>query len=85
MCRFEVEFGGTAEQIVSKAQQLIEKAGGNFEGNAGNGRYVVKLPLGQVSGEYVVSGSSIGFNITKKPMMVPCSVIETYLRGKISG
>lgn len=82
-CKFEVDVSGTPEVIVDKAQKMIIDAGGSFSGDTAEGNYKVKLPVGSVEGKYTVSGSKIGFEITKKPMLVPCSAIESFLRDRL--
>jgi hypothetical protein len=84
MCKFDVSFSHSAEEIVSKAKSMIVDSGGRFEGDVTQGRYTVKLPMGSVEGAYTVSGDKLSFNITKKPMVVPCAVIETFLRSRLS-
>ncbi|MEM1025811.1 MAG: hypothetical protein AAGD10_15270 [Myxococcota bacterium] len=84
MCKFDVSFSATADEVVSKAKSMIEESGGRFEGNVGQGRYTVKLPMGSVEGAYSVTGGILSFHITKKPMIMPCAVIETFLRSRLS-
>lgn len=84
MCKFDVAFSASADDIVSKAQSMIEDSGGRFEGDVSQGRYTVKLPMGSVEGAYTVSGGKLSFHITKKPMVMPCAVIETFLRSRLS-
>jgi hypothetical protein len=84
MCSFSINYSGAARDVVSKARSMIEDAGGSFSGDEIKGLYTVKLPLGDVQGEYTVETGRLAFKITKKPMLVPCAAIETYLRSKIS-
>jgi hypothetical protein len=85
MCTFEVNVNGSADAVVEKARGLIQEAGGTFDGGQETGQYSLKLPLGQVLGTYFVQGNTIGFRIDKKPMLLPCSAIESYLRSRIGG
>jgi hypothetical protein len=84
MCSFSIGFSGEASDVVAKASSMIRDAGGSFSGDEGRGTYTVKLPLGEVRGEYTVEPGRLAFQITKKPMMVPCAAIESFLRAKIS-
>jgi hypothetical protein len=83
MCSFAIAYSGSAEELVAKARSMIEDAGGAFSGDTERGNYTVKLPLGEVRGEYRVEPGGLAFQITKKPMMVPCAAIETFLRSKL--
>lgn len=83
MCSFGIAFSGSAEDLVTRARSMIEDAGGSFSGDTEQGRYTVKLPLGEVRGHYRVEPNRLAFQIDKKPIMVPCSAIESFLRGKL--
>jgi len=84
MCKFDVNFSHSADEVVSKAKAMIEESGGRFDGDVTQGRYTVKLPMGSVEGAYTVSSGKLSFNITKKPMVMPCAIIETFLRSRLS-
>lgn len=84
MCNFDLSYSGSPDQLVSKAQQLVTQAGGRFEGSTEGGTYSLKIPVGQIAGEYVIQGSTVSFKVTKKPMLVPCSAIEAYLRNQLT-
>ncbi|MBX2812997.1 MAG: hypothetical protein KTR25_14370 [Myxococcales bacterium] len=84
-CTFSINLPGTPDELVQKARQMICDAKGSFEGNVANGTYSVKLPVGgAIEGKYDIDGGSITFTITKKPMLVPCSTIESFLRSQFS-
>lgn len=75
---------GTAENLVQQAKKMIEDANGAFDGDTATGTYKVKLPVGgAIEGKYDVDGSAVTFSITKKPMLVPCSTIESFLKGQL--
>lgn len=83
MCTFDIAYSGSPDDLVSRARSMVEDAGGQFAGDASSGQYTVKLPLGEVRGEYRVRSGGLEFEITKKPMMVPCRAIESFLRDKL--
>jgi hypothetical protein len=83
MCSFELDFPGTAEDLVTRARDLVTQAGGRFDGDTARGNYRLQIPVGQIEGQYRISGNQVAFEVTKKPMLVPCSAIESYLRGKL--
>ena len=83
-CTFTIELSGTADDLVRKAKQMIESANGTLSGDTSSGSYNVKIPVaGSIEGHYTIRGSSIAFEITKKPMLVPCSTIEHFLREQL--
>lgn len=82
-CKFSIDLPDGAADIVAKAKKMIEEANGTFSGDSSTGTYTVKLPVGSVQGKYDVSGGAINFEITKKPMLVPCSAIESFLRDRL--
>lgn len=83
MCSFGIAFAGSADELVTKARSMIQDAGGSFAGDTQRGDYTVKLPLGEIRGEYRVEPGKLAFQINKKPMMVPCAAIESFLRAKL--
>ena len=79
-CNFNIDFVGVAGEVLSTAKEMVEKVNGSFDGNENFGNYKLKLPVGQIEGRYTVNGQTITFEITRKPMLVPCVVIEGFLR-----
>ncbi|KYF77644.1 hypothetical protein BE11_34755 [Sorangium cellulosum] len=77
---FSVPFSGSSQDIVSKAKDAIEKAGGKFSGNEGKGDFSVPTPAGTVKGTYAISAQSFSVDITDKPFLVPGSAIESQVR-----
>jgi hypothetical protein len=83
-CTFDIELSGSAPEIVQKAQEMVTEAGGTFSGDTSSGSYQLKIPVGSIEGTYSLSGSTIRFDITKKPMLVPCGTIESFLRERLA-
>ncbi len=79
-CEFEVPFSGDVQSVIDGAKSAVEKAGGKFGGDASTGKFNVPKPA--VEGSYRITGSSMSITITKKPMIVPCGVIESYIKEK---
>ncbi len=69
-----------SQDIVAKAKAAIEKAGGNFTGNEGEGDFSVPTPAGTVKGTYAISARSFSVDITDKPFIVPGGAIESQVR-----
>ncbi|HKB02148.1 MAG TPA: hypothetical protein VKD90_08010 [Gemmataceae bacterium] len=66
---------------IARVQALIVRQGGTFAGDATAGRFAGPTPVGPVEGRYTVQGEAIRITITSKPMMAPCGVIESRIRG----
>ncbi|MCW3112011.1 MAG: hypothetical protein JWR18_407 [Segetibacter sp.] len=79
MCQFNISFSGDAESLLRRAKQEIESAGGSLVGNASQGEFQAKTPIGSVRGSYQVEGQQISLAITKKPMLLSCRKIEKEL------
>ncbi|WP_437680088.1 hypothetical protein [Sorangium sp. So ce131] len=77
---FSVPFSGSSQDIVAKAKEAIEKAGGQFSGSEGNGNFSVPTPAGTVKGTYAIAAQSFSVDITDKPFLVPGSAIESQVR-----
>lgn len=82
-CNFDIQLTMSADELATKAKKLVEDAGGTFSGDSTRGDITVKLPVGTVQGNYTVSGQTVSFNISKKPMLVPCSAIQSFLQDRL--
>ena len=82
-CNFSIPFSGSAQQVYSKAKHAVEKQGGSFDGNAESGNFSINV-FGMISGSYTFSENQLNVVIEDKPMMIPCSAIETVLKNQIS-
>lgn len=83
-CNVNINFSGSAEEILAKAKTAVESQGGMFTGDVNSGSFEVSLLSNKVSGSYKVEGNNLQLIITEKPMFVPCSAIEGYLKNKLS-
>jgi hypothetical protein len=83
-CNININFSGSAEEILSKAKSAVASQGGAFEGDLNSGQFNVSLMSNTVAGTYIVEGNQLKLNITEKPMFVPCNAIESYLVKKLS-
>ncbi len=81
-CNFSIDFSGSAETIFQKAKTAVEKQGGNFSGDMGSGSFSLSM-FGTISGSYRVNGQKLEIDIDEKPMMIPCSAIESALKSQI--
>jgi hypothetical protein len=81
-CNFNIPFSGSAEQVYNTARSAVENQGGTFNGNSSSGSFSINV-FGKISGSYRVSGQQLEITIEDKPMMIPCSAIESALKGQI--
>jgi hypothetical protein len=79
MCEFSRQLPGPASDVLTKGRRSVEANGGSMSGDTVQGTIRLRTPVGEVAGEYTVSGSTIAFRITQKPFFVPCFTIETYV------
>ncbi|WP_256010168.1 hypothetical protein [Desertivirga xinjiangensis] len=83
-CNFTIEFQGSADYLIQKAQSAIAQAGGTFNGDPSSGNFNISTPLGKVSGAYTVVGQGFNISIDDKPFLVGCGKIESTLREYLS-
>lgn len=79
-CNFNITSNEPIAQLIDKAKKAIASAGGTFDGDTEKGSYSIQTPVGKITGTYSVTGNSINFLITDKPLLVGCSKIETELK-----
>ena len=83
-CNFSVPFTKSATDILDKAKQTIESQNGTFTGDENNGSFDVSVFGNTVKGSYTVQGQNLVIEITEKPFLVPCSMIESFLVNKLT-
>jgi hypothetical protein len=79
-CNFEIPFTGGASELIERAKQAIVKAGGEVSGEPKAGNFFIPSPLGKISGSYSISGQSAHFEITDKPGLIGCGLIESTVK-----
>ena len=76
MCNFSINYTGSIDPLIKKASEAITSNGGSFDGNGQTGHFSVK----GIEGSYAVELDFIKFDISKKPMLIPCKMIENKLK-----
>jgi hypothetical protein len=79
-CVFSIEFNGSIDTLIEKANSAISAKGGKFEGDTLSGQFALQTLLGAIEGTYKVTIGAVVFEITNKPFFVPCGKIEEELR-----
>ena len=83
-CNFTVPFTKSATEILEKAKKTVEAQNGTFTGDTNSGRFDVSVFGNTVVGTYTVEGQNLNIDITDKPFLVPCNMIESFLKGQLS-
>ena len=78
-CSFSYEFPISAEDLVRRVDEAIEKAGGEFSGDSSDGAYYIPTPIGPIMGTYTVTGQTIQIEVTQKPVILTCNMIGSKL------
>jgi len=79
-CQFTIDVDGDPADLIAKARNAIKGIGGTLTGDDQSGKVEADSPFGRIEGTYSVSGKAVSFVISKKPALVPCSMIESQLR-----
>ncbi|MBC8052673.1 MAG: hypothetical protein H7Y13_06385 [Sphingobacteriaceae bacterium] len=82
-CNFSIDFTGSAEPLIQKAQAAIISKGGKFNGDSTSGGFIISTPLGEVSGSYAVENQNFHFTIEDKPFLIGCGKIESTLKEQL--
>lgn len=82
-CSFNFNIDSSPADIIINVKSKIEKEGGSFTGNESEGNFNLPTPVGAIEGNYSVNDNELKIDITKKPMMLPCSMIESELEKRL--
>lgn len=83
-CNFSIQFSGSASDIISKARQTIENAGGTFNGDVLAGSLSISSFIGKIEGQYAIVGNEMNVVISEKPLFITCGRIEDELKKYMS-
>ena len=83
-CNFTIPFGGNADEVFTKAKNVVESQGGIFTGDAHSGNFTIEVFGNKIAGDYTMTGNDLTINITDKPFFVPCATIESMLKSKLA-
>ena len=83
-CNFTIPFTKPVTEILAKAKSTVESQGGTFTGDTSSGNFNVSVFGNTVIGAYTVAGQDLQIDITEKPFLVPCSMIESFLKGQLN-
>ena len=83
-CSFKFNIDSSPAEIIEKVKSKIENERGSFTGDENEGNFNLPTPVGAIEGNYSVSDNELKIDITKKPMMLPCSMIESELEKRLN-
>jgi hypothetical protein len=77
----QVTVSGNSAAIFDKIKTFVESHGGVVNGDQNSGDISAKIPvLGAFHGNYLISGQTVTITVTQKPLLLPCSTIESNVR-----
>ena len=82
-CSFKFNIDSNPSEIINKVKLKIENEGGSFTSDESEGNFNLPTPVGAIEGNYSVIDNELKIDITKKPMMLPCSMIESELEKRL--
>jgi len=82
-CSFKFNIDSNPAEIINNVKSKIESEGGSFTGDANGGNFNLPSPVGSIEGNYSIIDNELKIDITKKPMMLPCSMIESELEKRL--
>ncbi len=82
-CSFKFNIDSSPAVIINNVKTKIENEGGSFTGDENEGNFNLPTPVGAIEGNYSVINKELKIDITKKPMMLPCSMIESELEKRL--
>jgi hypothetical protein len=78
-CKFEKQLNDSPEQLLAKAKKEIARFGGTITGDNSKGSFTIPTFLGPLSGNYSIKAETITIQVTEKPIVISCGVIENKL------
>jgi hypothetical protein len=73
---FEVKLSSDPNEVIAKAKVAARDNGVNFEGDSQTGHFSGH----GIEGSYLILENNLAIQISKKPFIMPWSMIETTLR-----
>jgi hypothetical protein len=80
-CHFEISVPESPEDILATAKSAITKANGKFSGDTNSGHFSIPVGIGDIEGVYFLKDGKMVVDITKKPLLVGCKLIENQMRS----
>jgi hypothetical protein len=85
MCQFSIAHTTTPEALYARAQKAIGGMGGTVTGSPAAGEFRLSVFGASIVGNYTATDTAINIEITEKPFMVGCGVIQAQLEKALGG
>lgn len=82
-CSFQIKIEADPAEAIKKVKAKIEQEGGTFNGDENEGKFSLPTPVGVIEGSYQVTADELKIDITKKPVFLPCSMLEAELKKRL--
>lgn len=79
----KIPYSEDINKLFEKGLFYSKSYDGKFRGDVKNGQFDFKSPVGTFVGTYTVTNKVIEITLTKKPILIPMSIIETFLKKNI--
>lgn len=79
-CKFSIKTKQDIAETYQIAVREIERFGATYNGDANGGSFKLEVVGMVFKGHIQVEGNTIDVTLTGKPLLVPCSVIESSVK-----
>lgn len=83
VCSFKFAISKPIDDLYNRAQAAASSFNADFTGTTKEGHFAVSIVGGSVRGSYLMDNRSLVINISKKPIFLPCKVIEEFVKGEL--
>ena len=73
------------EHTLNAARKALEAYGGTLTGDLESGELVAKTPVGELVGNYTVTGELLTIRIVKNPRLAPTAVVRSVVANFFAG
>lgn len=84
-CKFSLLLNEPAENVIEKAQKMVQDNGGQFKGDNWSGEFELSIFGSKIAGNYAISSGYMNIEILSKPFLIPCASIEGFLQMQLAG
>jgi hypothetical protein len=78
---FDIDVGPNLAGTLASVKTQVESLGGELNGDLNSGSLSGSVPLlGDLAADYSVTGTTVTVTITKKPLLVGCSLLESKVK-----
>ncbi len=82
--RFEFSIPGDVRDFFGKLGLMVAEHQGTLNGDETGGTFSVSLSIvGTIEGRYSVSGQMASVQITRRPFLLPCKTIESFVKSRV--